>query len=373
MIVPKRNDPCWCGSGKKYKHCHLNREKQQPPAMWEVEKGLRTEFNKKICSVPEKFRDECDGKIIKAHSVSTSWLKKITPQNHVYGFKPSIYSIGSNSGILKPELIGINNASTFTGFCKYHDKKVFSELENKPFIGNPKQCFLLAYRAIAREFFTKFTTNNAIQMVKALDKGTNLKNQIDLQNFTLNFEQGNILGLNDIKSHKSEYDSIFESENFEDLKYFIIEVSDIPTILCSGAVFISYDFNGKKLQNLRDSSIRPDTLCYSVIPSQHSGFIVFVWLSSSHKSCIKFIHSLQDIKNQFISSSIVRFLFEFCENIYISPNWWDNLNENYKTKLTNRFNKAINPFIERGNNCLIDDNGSIINVDWKVKNIRTNI
>ena len=20
---PNRNDPCWCGSGKKYKHCHM--------------------------------------------------------------------------------------------------------------------------------------------------------------------------------------------------------------------------------------------------------------------------------------------------------------------------------------------------------------
>jgi uncharacterized protein YchJ len=24
---PKRNDPCWCGSGKKYKYCHLKSEK----------------------------------------------------------------------------------------------------------------------------------------------------------------------------------------------------------------------------------------------------------------------------------------------------------------------------------------------------------
>jgi hypothetical protein len=21
--TPGRNDPCWCGSGKKYKHCHM--------------------------------------------------------------------------------------------------------------------------------------------------------------------------------------------------------------------------------------------------------------------------------------------------------------------------------------------------------------
>lgn len=23
-----RNEPCWCGSGKKYKHCHLERDQR---------------------------------------------------------------------------------------------------------------------------------------------------------------------------------------------------------------------------------------------------------------------------------------------------------------------------------------------------------
>ena len=25
---PGRNEPCWCGSGKKYKHCHLKEDQQ---------------------------------------------------------------------------------------------------------------------------------------------------------------------------------------------------------------------------------------------------------------------------------------------------------------------------------------------------------
>ena len=25
---PKRNAPCWCGSGKKYKHCHMKSDQQ---------------------------------------------------------------------------------------------------------------------------------------------------------------------------------------------------------------------------------------------------------------------------------------------------------------------------------------------------------
>jgi hypothetical protein len=27
---PRRNDPCWCGSGKKYKQCHLRHDEGQP-------------------------------------------------------------------------------------------------------------------------------------------------------------------------------------------------------------------------------------------------------------------------------------------------------------------------------------------------------
>jgi SEC-C motif len=29
---PGRNDPCWCGSGKKYKHCHLREDEQKSQA-----------------------------------------------------------------------------------------------------------------------------------------------------------------------------------------------------------------------------------------------------------------------------------------------------------------------------------------------------
>ena len=26
---PGRNDPCWCGSGKKYKKCHLDEDQEK--------------------------------------------------------------------------------------------------------------------------------------------------------------------------------------------------------------------------------------------------------------------------------------------------------------------------------------------------------
>jgi hypothetical protein len=28
-VTPGRNDPCWCGSGKKYTKCHLHEEEKK--------------------------------------------------------------------------------------------------------------------------------------------------------------------------------------------------------------------------------------------------------------------------------------------------------------------------------------------------------
>ena len=28
-VTPGRNDPCWCGSGRKYKKCHLPQEEKK--------------------------------------------------------------------------------------------------------------------------------------------------------------------------------------------------------------------------------------------------------------------------------------------------------------------------------------------------------
>ncbi len=30
--LPGRNDPCWCNSGKKYKHCHLESDQKRRSA-----------------------------------------------------------------------------------------------------------------------------------------------------------------------------------------------------------------------------------------------------------------------------------------------------------------------------------------------------
>ena len=122
-----RNDPCWCGSGLKYKRCHLGRDRQKPLNIWSVAKEHRKTLSAKECLVPSSMKSECSGSIVNAHTVPESEsLKNIARDNHVYGLVLNLESMVKYNGKVEPELISINKASTFTGFCSKHDNSIFA-------------------------------------------------------------------------------------------------------------------------------------------------------------------------------------------------------------------------------------------------------
>jgi hypothetical protein len=52
-----RNDPCWCGSGTKYKRCHLDSDRDAARLLQEIGPEVR-EMMERIESVPRRLRDE---------------------------------------------------------------------------------------------------------------------------------------------------------------------------------------------------------------------------------------------------------------------------------------------------------------------------
>ena len=134
----------------------------------EAEKVTKGFTSQKYCSVPEGMKEHCSKKIIKAHTVSKSGcLAEISDEtNHVLGLKPSLSSLNKNSGIVHLEKIGINRASTFGGFCSFHDKELFSPIEDNEFVYTEEQCFLLAYRAVAKEQYAKQSQSDFVELLK---------------------------------------------------------------------------------------------------------------------------------------------------------------------------------------------------------------
>lgn len=360
-----RNDLCWCGSGKKFKNCHLNRQEQEMIKPWEAEQSLRKAFGAKYCSVPENMKTECKGKIVRAHSVSKSMnLKKIEKEGHVYAIIPSVEKLIKNSGVFQPVLYGINQASTFTGFCEYHDKMIFSPLEDEEFVGSKEQCFLLAFRTIAREYYTKKSSANLTDFIRKADSGRSPLEQMSIQSFASAHSLGVDAGLKDITIYKNKMDMILNAKDFKEINAFVINFSKTPSIFCSAGVFPEYDFEGNKLQDLSDLKITPDLLIFSTIATKNGGSAVFTWLNDSDNkgNCERCINSLKKIDPDNITNSLIRFYFEFCENIFMEPIWWESLEKMKKDCLVNRLSNASSVLKERKADCLCNDN--LMMDDW---------
>jgi hypothetical protein len=361
-----RNDLCWCGSGKKYKHCHLNRDRQTPPTRQEVYQATKRLFNKKYCLHPEASALNCSGGIIKAHTIQRNGgLSKIARNGHVYCFKPERLRTLTDGELWFPDLIGLKAASTFTGFCAYHDNMVFEPIEKYPFQSNLQHTFLLGYRAVSREYYLKRAQYQLMPILLSLDKGKSETEQLELQEVGQLYGLGVESGLQDLAYHKSEYDRVLISSDFRGVYYYVIRLDKSPEIMCSGSTQVEYDFKGDLLQDLSDTTIIIDQITFSLIATDEGGAAVFNWIGKS-KACEQLIKSLDALSDAELPYALVRYVFESFENVFFSPNWWDGLDEDSKRVLQRR---AIS--FDKLPDSLRDD--GLKTVLWKIEARKTNV
>lgn len=366
-----RNAPCWCGSGLKYKKCHLNRDREEPVKHYEINKRLRNIFNPKFCLHPDASSYTC-GKIVKAHTIQRrGGLNRIARNGHVYTFL-----LGSKQGkdrdvIANPELIGINEASTMTGFCEFHDNKTFEPIESHSFTSNQHHTFLLAYRAICREYYENASTSDMIALFRTLDKGMSISEQKRLQQTLDTFKTGFENGFKEMQRYKIAYDLALQRSDFSEVRYFVVRFDCIPDVLCSGAMHPQIDFQGTLLQDLRTYGTLPDHLSFSLLTTSGGGAAVFSWLGENRAS-EKFVKSLASLSNDLLPHAIIRFTFEHFENIYASPNWWEGLAEPAKQSLLFKQMSVTMPQrMNRASNYLLDD--GLRAVSWQVVACETNL
>ncbi|WAT83535.1 YecA family protein [Delftia acidovorans] len=352
-----RNDPCWCKSGLKYKKCHLGREDQDPLPLGKISDLHGKAFNRKYCSAPQAWHNECAKKISKAHTVPKSLsLKAISRNGMVYGFtSTSIIDISKNKGKLLPKEIGINNASTFTGFCSTHDDGIFAPLEKVEFAASQEQCFLLAYRAVMREIYLKKSMANPSLPMQMLDKGRSVEVQKAIQFFSQLQGVGIDVATKDGKKHAERFEKVLIGRDYSEVRAFLVNFDEPPPVMCSGSFAPEYDFNGNKLQDLANLEIVPNIVSVNSFYDGAKGRFVLSWLQSDDPVCTELARSLDSIPDDLISSAILRFMFEFIENVYMKPDWWDGLSAEIKTAYIERMRRTALPGVARSQRCLMTD------------------
>jgi len=365
-----RNDLCWCGSGKKFKKCHLHREGQQPENPYEAFKKT-VAFNRKLVCLHPNARTDCSEKVIRAHTIQKgSSLKRIAEDGHVLGLSADLAELARNGGKVGVKRVGINQASTFSGFCGHHDKLTFSPVEDVPFAATDEQCFLLGYRAMCRELYQKTTALEATNYMRTLDRGHPVEEQIGLQRFLDGMERGQSAGYRDLVDRKSDFDRILLSGLFSEVSNYVILTNDIPDVLASFGVTVTFDFHGNKLQNISDDDKLLDSLYVSIIATEAGGAVVLAWRDAHSHACTKFVQSLSALPDQDVPDAIVRLVFEYSENTFFRQSWWNTLDTHLQYALVDRITSAADVCVARKPDCLFPEGNHYVN--WVIARRLTN-
>jgi hypothetical protein len=369
---PGPNEPCWCGSGFKYKKCHRGREQEILPTKHELHQIVKDHYDQKYCMHPQASSQTCRGGIVKAHTIQRAGgLTRIARNGQVYSFRTDAIRLEKTGGMNEARLVGINQASTFTGFCALHDNQIFAPIEKNPFKECEEHAFLLAYRALCKELFLKKATIELVSAYKRiLDKGKPRSEQENIQGFLSDYETGLRAGLRELEHYKSAYDIALINSDYSSVQYYIVQIDSIPEFMCSAPLQPDFDFKGHRLQSLANVSSILDHITFSLIATDNGGAIVFSWLGQSNagKMLVSTLDSLSDVE---LPHAILRFAFEYFENLYVSPVWWDNLDNSATQALLTRQMTGAMPDSWHTPFSLRDDDLRLIS--WAISSRATNI
>jgi SEC-C motif len=338
-----RNDLCWCGSGKKYKKCHLDREKHAQVQPWDIDRWIREQGDSGRCVfVGTSIESTCGIKAIGSHSVPKSMLKLIARKGHVYWHSATVQDLEKSGGLIQSKLIGINEASIVPTFCSSHDNDAFRALERAEFTGSREQCCLIAYRATCQEFVKKSNSLAMIPKMRELGRGRPFQDQEDIQLFTdINEEQYRI-SLRDLSTHKRKLEEIVLSRDFEKMRGIVVSFGSVPDILCSSILYPLTDFDAHPLQDITDAGSILDLVTFALIPTEVGSSFVLTWEEASDRSCRSLAASLDRRSDSDLPNTILSFILGSCENRYIRPSWFEGLDQNIRRELNEFVQRAVN-------------------------------
>lgn len=333
-----RNNPCWCGSGKKLKHCHLDRESMPRVTQQEVIELNKAFHQARVCLHPDAGEASCSARTARAHTVQRSILRQIETDGHVYQLLPPLQDLFQNE-LPSPARIGINQASTFTGFCTRHDDQLFAPIEKNPVSYCREHAFLLTYRALCQELYKKRARAQQENVIRDWDRGLSLFDQLHWQRASRRRSFFVDLAVRDFEHHKKMYDACFRDGGYERVSAVFVELSGPVELMCSGVVFPEFDFHGNALQRLGDKDSILDFFGFALVAREQTPFALFAWLDRS-QSCHALVESLLQLGER-MPAAIARFALGTFENMFVRPQWLNALDASQREWIARSMMKLV--------------------------------
>jgi hypothetical protein len=238
-----------------------------------------------------------------------------------YGFKP----------------IGKKEASTFHGFCDFHDSKVFHPIENSQIeIDSNKHCFLLSYRSFAKEFHAKIESLKAYKNHKAFSNSKNKTLQED-------YIKGTELAIRDLIIVKNKLNNLLKRKAYDELEYFTYTLDYVIPIACATSITPYYSYKGVVLNKTDDIEDIYEVIILTIIPTKNSTNILFACFPEDKRS-ILYLDELEELPNLKLENAITSILISEVENTFFSPYIWEQLTERERKFLMQEITLTIPQF-----------------------------
>jgi hypothetical protein len=162
--------------------------------------------------------------------------------------------------------IGVRKATTFTGFCEFHDTTIFRPIEVYDYTpGNKEQEFLFAYRALAKEYYTKtenyistkrlyeiITNNDFESMRKYINEGyiVSPSHLAELQEFYFLNLKGYSSALEMYERYRAGMNINIQNHDFHAIKTQVIVFPTMSRLAVSSLINIAYDLEGNLINDV---------------------------------------------------------------------------------------------------------------------------
>ncbi|WP_180175904.1 SEC-C domain-containing protein [Acinetobacter sp. YH12025] len=351
-----RNKPCHCGSGLKYKKCHLIIEEQLQQSERHVSPKLEihelqklfddTLFFETCIASNLKHNEKCSDKIINAHTLTKSLsLEKIAKSGHIYSFKSNgLYDLIRNKGVVTLNKLGIRKASTFKGFCSYHDDFLFRSIEKENFELSKRQILALFYRGFALEYYKKKgVLEHARKSFKPL-----------LKNFDADIVHiGSLQLVANLKRAKLDFEDTVNinlkiSEYLKDNETSLIETYAIQTeyeipFVGTGLFALYKNIDGEVIQDIYDYDL--ENLEYMSLnifyAKDGKSWIVLSWLKKCNSINKDFVIKLKKYSIDDQINIIGNMMILYTENCYFSIDYIDSMTPSKKRKIEKVYNDTL--------------------------------
>ena len=307
--------------------------------------------------------------IISAHSIQKrGQLSLIAEDGHVYRVSADLSTLRASEGAPRFKKMGVNKASTFAGFCKYHDNALFEPIDNEPVEPQNRQIALYAYRSLCREYFVK---ENAVTVISRMKDHPelNAEGRALLQTSLV----GHSLGFEGLKHHKQYYDEALRTKQYDEFEFTYFTSTSQCSMQLSGLLYPDFDFLGERLQDLGNWASPLDLISFFTAPTPDGWAFGFCWHTSSGRSCVPFVQSLASraTYGEKIEDSLLRFSFSCCENHAVRISWWNNLGAKAQRSAMDRIKLMAHPHLPVPQDYLVRGCENI--ADWNFEYVHTTL